>query len=169
MAFIKKLYDNFEEICCAFFLFVMIMCLVFQVVMRIFTGSSFAWTEELSRFAFIYAVFVATALATKKGTHVRITAQLSFFGCNGRLAFRIFSDILWIIFNLFMVYISWETIQGGLEYPEISPTLGVIKAHVEMIIPFCFLLVTWRILEVYYKHLKAGTLAELSVYEEECR
>ena len=58
MSFFKKCYDNFEEYVCAGLVFLMIFCLVLQVVMRIFTGSSFAWTEELSRYSFLWAVFV---------------------------------------------------------------------------------------------------------------
>ena len=42
----------------------------------------------------------------------------------------------------------------------------MVKGHVEMIIPFCFLLVSWRIVEQYWKHWRAGTLAGLVNYEE---
>ena len=51
-------------------------------------------------------------------------------------------------------------------FPEISPTIGVVKAWVEMILPVGFALMTWRIVEQYYIHWKAGTLAELVKYEE---
>ena len=166
MSFFKKCYDNFEEYVCAGLVFLMIFCLVLQVVMRIFTGSSFAWTEELSRYSFLWAVFVGAALAVKRGGHVRITAQFGRLGLKARLFFRVLGDAVWIAFNIYFITVCWETIQEGLEYPEISPTLGVVKGHVEMIIPFCFLLVSWRIVEQYWKHWRVGTLAGLVNYEE---
>ena len=50
--------------------------------------------------------------------------------------------------------------------PEVSPTLGVVKAWVECIIPFSFVLVSWRIVEEYVVRWRNGTLGELVRYEE---
>ena len=47
-----------------------------------------------------------------------------------------------------------------------SPTLGVVKAWVECIIPFSFVLVSWRIVEEYVVRWRNGTLGELVRYEE---
>lgn len=166
MFILKKLYDNFEEYACALFVLIMVLCLIAQVVLRVTIGSSLAWTEELSRYGFLWAVFLGAALAVKRGGHVRITAQFGKLGTRGRLFFRILADAIWIAFNIYFVTVCWETIQEGLEFPEISPTLGVIKAHVEMIIPASFILVSWRIVEQYIKCWRAGTLDSLVNYEE---
>lgn len=167
MQILRKIYDNFEEIVCTLFVGVMIFALTTQTVWRVFTGSSFAWTEELSRYSFIWAVFLAAALAVKRGAHVRITAQFSLMNIKARLFFRILSDLIWIGFNIFFVFTCWDTIQEGLEFPEISPTLQVVKAKVEMILPFSFLLTSFRILEEYYRRIKAHTLYDLVKYEEQ--
>lgn len=166
MFLLKKLYDNFEEYVCAALVLLMVFCLVLQVVMRVLTGASFAWTEELSRYSFLWAVFVGAALAVKRGGHVRITAQFGHLGVRARLFFRILGDAVWVIFNIFFVSTCWETIREGLDYPEISPTLGVVKSHVEMVIPFCFLLVSWRIVEQYWRLWRSGSLVSLVNYEE---
>lgn len=166
MRFIKHLYDNFEEYVSALCMATMIFALVVQTVWRVFTGSSFAWTEELSRYAFIWGVFFAVALAVKRGAHVRITAQFMPFGTGVRLFFRFLSDLLWIGFNVFFVCVCWDTIQEGFEFPEMSPTLHIVKAKIEMIIPASFLLTSWRIVEDYFRHWRAGTLADMVRYEE---
>ena len=85
MSFFKQLYDNFEEGACALFVAVMVLCLFLQVAMRIAVGSSLAWTEELSRYSFLWAVYVGAALAVKRGGHVRITAQFMFLPTAGGL------------------------------------------------------------------------------------
>ena len=167
MQLLKTLYDNFEEIVCTFFVGMMIFALTTQTVWRVFTGSSFAWTEELSRYSFIWAVFFAAALAVKRSAHVRITAQFMKAGLKTRLFFRIISDLIWIGFNIFFVFVCWETIQEGLEFPEISPTLQVVKAKVEMILPISFLLTSFRIVEDYVRHYRAGTLYAMVNYEEQ--
>lgn len=166
MSILRNIYDNFEEYACSLFVGVMIACLTLQVAMRIFTGSALAWTEELSRYSFLWAVYVGAALAVKRGGHVRITAQFSRLSVKWRLVFRVLGDLIWIGFNIFLVLESVEVIKEGLEFPEISPTLGVVKSWVEMIIPFGFLLMSWRIVEQYRAHWKAGTLDQLVKYEE---
>ena len=166
MIFLRKLYDNLEEYACATFVGVMIICLALQVIMRFIFGSALAWTEELSRFAFLWSVYVGAAYAGKKGGHVRITAQFMKLNTANRLMFRVVCDAIWIAFNIFLIVQSIEVIKDGLEFPEISPTIGVVKAWVEMILPVGFALMTWRIVEQYYIHWKAGTLAELVKYEE---
>ena len=98
---------------------------------------------------------------------MRITAQFSLLGLKARLFFRILSDLIWIGFNIFFVFVCWGVIQEGLEFPEISPTLYVVKAYVEMMLPFSFLLTSWRIVEDYIRHWRAGTLLDLVKYEEQ--
>lgn len=166
MLVLKNIYANFEEYACSLFVAVMILCLGIQVAMRLFTGSSFAWTEELSRYSFIWAVYVGAALAVKRGGHVRITAQFSKLSTKGRLGFRIFADAIWIAFSLYLAFNGLEVIREGLDFPEISPTLGVVKSWVEMVIPFGFVLMSWRIVEQYYHCYKNGTLPALVQYEE---
>jgi TRAP-type C4-dicarboxylate transport system permease small subunit len=167
MRLARNLYDNLEEYACAALVGVMILCLILQVFMRFVFGSALAWSEELSRFSFLWSVYVGAALAAKRGAHVRITAQFMKLGTRGRLFFRVACDAIWLGFNIFLVVQSIEVIRDGLDFPETSPTLGIVKAWVEMIIPFGFALMSWRIVERYYTAWRAGTLAGLVNYEEQ--
>lgn len=166
MSWLRNIYDYFEEGACALFVAVMVVCLFLQVLMRITVGSSIAWTEELSRYSFLWAVYVGAALAVKRGGHVRITAQFMCLSTKWRLVFRVIGDIVWIAFSLYVAWIGVECIEEGLYYPEISPTLGIVKAWVECIIPFSFVLVSWRIVEEYVVRWRKGTLDEMVRYEE---
>ena len=84
MRYLYKLYDNFEEYACAILMGLMIVCLTLQVFMRFIFGTALAWTEELSRFSFLWSVYMGAALAVKRGGHVRITAQFMKMGKSGR-------------------------------------------------------------------------------------
>lgn len=167
MRLVRNIYDNLEEYACAGLVAVMIMCLILQVFMRFLFGSALAWSEELSRYAFLWSVYVGAALAVKRDAHVRITAQFMKMGTQKRLFFRMVCDAVWLGFNIFLVMQSIEVIRDGLEFPEMSPTLGVTKAYVEMIIPFGFALMSWRIIERYYADWKGKTLSSLVNYEEQ--
>ena len=72
-----------------------------------------------------------------------------------------FTDIIWVGFNLYLAWLSWQVIQGGLLYPEVSPTLKIVRGYVEMIIPFAFVFMSFRIVEGYFVRWKEGTLLGL--------
>ena len=97
---------------------------------------------------------------------MRITAQFLKLDTRGRLFFLTICDAIWVAFNIFIVINSVEVILDGLEFPEMSPTLGIVKSWVEAIIPFSFALMSWRLIEQYYVHWKAGTMSELVKFEE---
>lgn len=166
MAFLRKFYDNFEEWTSAFLVALMVFCLTIQVFIRFVFGSALAWTEELSRYAFVWAVYVGAALCVKRRAHVRITAQFLKLNARGRLCFLVICDAIWIFFNIFIVFNSIEVIRDGLDFPEISPTLHIVKSWVEAIIPFSFALMSWRLVQQYYDHWRAHTLEELVNFEE---
>jgi TRAP-type C4-dicarboxylate transport system permease small subunit len=157
----KKAYNNFEEMFCVLCVTTMVACLMIQVGFRWVGGSGMAWTEELSRYAFIWTVFIAAALVAKHNAHVRITAQYALMPVMARLVLLITTDVLWVVSNLYFAWLSWNVIQSGLLFPELSPTLGIVRGYVEMIVPFGFLLMSWRIVEGYVKRVIAGTLREL--------
>ncbi len=158
---LRKVYDNFEEAFSALCVGVMVACLMIQVGARWITGNGVAWTEELSRYSFLWTVFVAAALVAKHGTHVRITAQYLIMPPKARLVFRMFTDCIWVIMNLYIAKLSWDVIQSGLLFPELSPTLNIVRGYVEMIIPFGFVLMSWRIVEGYIVCWRKGTLLKL--------
>jgi TRAP-type C4-dicarboxylate transport system permease small subunit len=158
---IKKCYDNAEEIFCVTCMAAMVICLTLQVGIRIIAGSALAWTEELSRYTFLWTVYIAAAFIAKRNAHVRISAQFLPMPLWARFIFRLLADAVWVFFLVYMARQSWISIETSLEFPEVSPTLHIVKAYVEMIIPIGFVLMSWRIVEDYLKRLRNGTLYEL--------
>ena len=158
---LRTIYDNFEEAFSALCVGVMVACLMIQVGARWLSGDGVPWTEELSRFSFLWAVFLGAALVAKHGTHVRISAQYLLMPPKVRLVFRMFTDALWVCMNLYVAWLSVQVIESGLAFPELSPTLNIVRSYVEMIIPFGFVLMSWRIIESYIRRWRNGTLIDL--------
>lgn len=161
--FLKFYFRNFEECMSGICLALMILSLLVQAVVRAVAGSAVAWAEELSRFCFIWAVFFAMALASKRCEHVCITVQFMKLNQKTRFFVRILRDLVWIFFNVFIAYTCCEVIVESIEFPEISQTLGFPKYYVEAVIPVSFILSSVRILEDYFVHYKKGTLKEMTI------
>lgn len=163
---LRKIYSNFEEYFCAFTMAIMVICLMIQVLIRVFAGSSLAWTEELSRYSFLWSVYLGTAVVAKRNAHVRVTAQFMLTPKKVQIAFRAIADTIWVGFTLHIAYISWATIKDSMDFPEISPTLQIMKHWVELIIPIGFVIMSWRVIEFWLHNIKNGTLDELVRDEE---
>ena len=166
MSLLRNLYEHLEEWLASSFLAIMILCLALQVLVRIFTGSALDWAEEMSRFTFIWAVYIGSSLAAKRGAHVRISAQFVLAPVPVRLFFRILADALWVGFSIFFALIGVEMVAKALAFPEISPTLKITKAYVEMIIPIAFVMMSFRTVELYIRHWRRGTLSDLVALEK---
>jgi len=167
MSCLRTIYDNLEEWFASSFLAIMILCLALQVLVRIFTGKALDWAEEMSRFTFIWAVYIGSSLAAKRGAHVRISAQFLLAPVGVRLFFRILADALWVAFSIFFAVIGVQMVADALKFPETSPTLKITKAYVEMIIPIAFIMMSFRTVELYIRHWRRGTLAALVDVEKE--
>ena len=167
MSILKKIYDYFEEGMCCIMLSAMILCLAAQVVARMTVGTSIAWTEELSRYTFLWSVYLGGALVAKRKTHVRVTAQFLWMKDNARMFFRVIADIIWVGSLLFIAFNCLPVLEEGFECPEMSPTMHFAKVWVECIIPLSFVLVAWRIVADYYIRWKNGTLSGLVRFEED--
>jgi TRAP-type C4-dicarboxylate transport system permease small subunit len=162
MNMVKKFFTQFEENMCILFLGTMVMALTLQVFMRFVLSSSLAWTEELSRYSFIWSVYMGGVLAVKHGQHVRITAQFLILSPKVRVALRVFTDLLWMAANFFIAYQSVLVLQDAFAFPEVSPTLGIVKGYVEAMLPVCFLLMNLRLVMTYWNLLKNNDLMSLA-------
>ena len=161
MSLLKKCWENFEEFFCVLAMAIMVGCLALQVLIRAFSGSALAWTEELSRYAFLWAVYIGAIFISKKNAHVRVTAQFLPLSLKMRLVFRCIADLIWVFFLLYMADECRLAVESSLEFPEISPTLHIVKAYVEIIIPIGYVLMSLRIVEDYIRRARSRSLYDL--------
>ena len=181
---ILKFLDNIESYLCQILL-VFFVCLLFlPIVLRVVFGAfdfmshyitvfehyplpaSLPWGEELSRFAFVWFVFLGATYAARLAAHNRVTFQFKLFPkIVGNLS-TLVADIVWVVFNCVMIYYSISVIKEGFEFPEYSPTLDWIMAYVFMIFPIAFSLMTIRIIQVnIMKHILKIEIADVDKIE----
>lgn len=143
-----EIIDNIERHLCKFFLGFFVILLFVQVVMRVVFHSSLTWSEESSRFAFVWFAFLGASYAARLGAHNRVTFQFKFFPkIVGDLS-QLIADMVWIGFNTVMTIKSIETINDMLEFPFYSPALDLPMHYVYSLFPIAFTLMTIRIIQV---------------------
>jgi C4-dicarboxylate transporter DctQ subunit len=97
---------------CSCLLAAAVLLVVAQIILRFVFNNPRAWAEEVSRYLFVWMVFVGCGVATARGSHIRVTEIVDFFGDAGRrfsLRLGFGSDL---ICNLVLIYagslVAWK-------------------------------------------------------------
>lgn len=143
-----KLLDNIESYICQILLSFFVVILFLQIALRVCFNYVIPWSEEISRFAFVWFVFFGAAYAARLAAHNRVMIQFKLFPKLVQDIAMIVTDLIWICFNLVMIKKSIEVIQDLTEFPYHSPALEWSMAYVYWIFPISFGLMTLRIIQV---------------------
>ena len=154
--FTKRLLDNLESYICQFLLSFFIILLFVQIIGREVFSLNISWGEELARFSFVWFVFFGAVVAAKLSAHNRVTFQFKMFPKKVQNYIEAFADLIWIVFNIVIIYKSIFLIKSMFQYPYISPTLGWSMAYIYLIFPISFTLMSIRIIQVNYLKLIKG-------------
>ena len=76
---ILQKYDKFEEHLLIGTLVFNVLLIFSQILMRTIFNYSLSWTEELSRYIFIWQTWLGTSVALKYKQHIRVEILINFF------------------------------------------------------------------------------------------
>ena len=114
--------DKLEVFIGAVFLALMVVFTTLQIVGRYLFSTPFPWTEEMTRYMFVWMVFISIGYAVKTGEHIRITFVRSLLRPGLRLYLDILCNILCFGFSVICMIEGYKL----LSIPGISA--GVSKA-----------------------------------------
>jgi len=160
---IINIYENFEKYFCAFVMAVMVICLGAQVFFRFVLDAALTWSEEMSRFAFVWVIYMGASMAAMERVHIRVTVPQLLLPSQYRHFATMFADFIWLIFNLFFAYQGVLQVKHMFTYTFTSPALQWNTAFIYGIIPIGFLLMSFRIVQGYWRDYKRGGIAAMGV------
>jgi TRAP-type C4-dicarboxylate transport system permease small subunit len=148
MKLYKHLDEHIETYLSAILLIFFSFLCILQVVMRYIFNESLTWSEELSRYAFVWFVYTSAAYAVRYQRHVKFNFLVN-------LLYRIspiYSQILkiialfcWISFLIFVDYYSIQTITNQFKMGQVSPANQIPMYIVYLGLPMGALLMTFRV------------------------
>ena len=155
LSFFKHVFNNIESYMCRTLLAVFVTLLMVQIVSREVFGFSFSWIEELSTFMFVWFAYFGASYAAKLAAHNRVTFQFKLFPENFEKVSTFLADLIWLAFNLYFVYLSYDFVFNKMNLFWKSQTLGVPMKYFYMVLPISFTLMSIRIIQVnYLKYVK---------------
>lgn len=104
-----------------------------------------AWTEELSRFLFVWMTYLAVPIAIKDRNMIRVTALFDHLSKRWQNALWVTSDILFFILGGGIFYFGVRHVNMLLHFPQTTAVLGFQYALVYLILPIGFGLILLRL------------------------
>ncbi|MDV2857025.1 TRAP transporter small permease [Oceanimonas sp. CAM02] len=152
---IYRVIDNIERVICSTLLATFVVILFIQIISRQLFNHSISWSEELSTYMFVWFVYFGASYATKLAAHNRVTFQFKLFPPRVAVYSEALADLIWVGFNSYFVWLSYDFVFNKMNLFWKSQTLGFPMKYVYVILPVAFALMTFRILQVnYYKLVK---------------
>ncbi|MFC3284112.1 TRAP transporter small permease [Litchfieldella rifensis] len=99
-----------------------------QIAGRLFLPFSPAWTEELSRYLFIYMVALSAGVVIRKNRHVNVELFHHWLGPRARAGYQVLVCLLVGGFALIVLPYAWQYAQNGVW--QTSPTLKVSMLYI---------------------------------------
>ncbi|WP_372880411.1 TRAP transporter small permease [Psychromonas sp.] len=156
MKIILKIFDNLESYLCRALLLTFVTILFAQILSREILGYSITWSEELSVYLFVWFVFLGSSYAAKLSAHNRVTFQYKWLPAKVCTLFEFISDLLWVAFNSYFIYLSYDFVFNRMNLFWKSQTLGIPMKYIYLILPIAFTLMTIRIIQVNYLKFVKG-------------
>ncbi|MBA9027412.1 MULTISPECIES: TRAP transporter small permease [Bacillaceae] len=147
MSLLKKFDRYFEESIIAVIFSGMVILTFAQVLSRFVFNISIGWTEEISRYFFVWLIYLSAAMAAKHGRHIRVEIIDTFFPRSISKWFGLLSDILWVAFTIFVAFYGYEMVMMMMGHGQLSPAVQLPMWLVYSIIPIGYALIALRVLQ----------------------
>lgn len=155
---VSWLDNNAEKIFLFIGLLIIIHAIFFQTVYRyivinVFSGdaNSVVWTEELSRFIFVWITYLAIPIVIKTTKDIRVTIVYDFFNDFGKAVIDNANTLLFILISGVIVFEGLDHISMIQRFPQTSAALHISYALPYSILPVGFGLVIVRLIQRLYR------------------
>ena len=138
---------NLEEFVLVIFLIAMTLIMGIQVLCRYVLGMSLSWSEELTRYLFIWSGFLSVSYCTKKCLSIKIEQFVAVFPRRGKAIFKVVNHTFELVFFVYMIPFAWSYMMSSVHSGQLSPACGIPMYYVQAAPLVSFILVAFRVLQ----------------------
>jgi TRAP-type C4-dicarboxylate transport system permease small subunit len=147
MKIIKMIDDNFEELLLMLLLAVMAMVMGVQVVARYVFNYSLTWSEELTRYMFIWSSFLSISYCTKEQISIKIEQIVAVLPTKVHAIFKIIEKLVMLVFFVYMIKYAYNFVQASVLSGQISPACRIPMYFIQVAPLVGFILTIIRLLQ----------------------
>ncbi len=148
MKILRWLDKYFEEVIVLSLLAIMVIIMGIQVFMRYAVNYSLSWPEELTRYMFIWFVFIGMSYAVKYDIHIRINI-LETFVPKIEKKLRVIQDIFFFVFCCYMLPYAFKAVKMLIKTNQHSPAMQIPMYAVYVALLIGLILTIFRLVQKY--------------------
>ncbi len=147
MKIIKWLDENFEETVLVLLLMLITVIMGVQVCARYVFGYSLTWSEEVTRYLFIWSSFLSLSYCIKKGISIKLDQVVLLLPETKQAVVRIISYSIELIFFIYMIPFAYSYLMATVESGQVSPACGIPMYVIQVAPMICFILASIRVIQ----------------------
>lgn len=151
----KFFNDHLEEFFIIPLMFLMSIIIFIQVIMRYVFQNSLVWSEELSRYMFIWLIYFAVSYTARREKHIRIDAAINLYPKKLRPYIEIFSELIVLGFSVFIAVTAITVFNKITWSGQLSPAMRIPMQYVYAAPLIGFVLTAIRQLQCILRRIKA--------------
>ena len=144
---LKWLDENLEEFLMVALLIAMTVIMGIQVFARYALGASLSWSEELTRYLFIWSGFISVSYCTKKCISIKIEQFVAMFPRRGKALFKVVNHTIELALFLYLIPYAVLYLKSAFESGQVSPACQIPMYYIQAAPLFSFVLVAFRIVQ----------------------
>ncbi len=160
----KVLLSNLEEIIASAFLLTLLVLTSANVALRLITGASMAWTEEISYLCYAWVVFAGASAGYKRCLHSSIDLVVQFMPEKLYKVISVLTTLLVLAAIGFVAALSFRLC--GEAYSKLTPILHIPYTFVDLSVTFGFVSMIFHGVVKIYQIVRYGNYGEKPMYEE---
>ena len=148
--FLKKLiwgYDKLEEYMLCASLVLTTLIIFALIIMRSVFNNSLTWSEELTRYIFIWQIWLGVSIAQKEKQHLKVELLFNFFkGEKFRAVIDLVATLILIAFNAFLVVNGSELVRQMYVRNNVSGAMRLPLYIVYAVLPLSAFILSLRLI-----------------------
>ena len=150
----RWLDDSLEETLMVITLILVTVIMGIQVFSRYALGASLSWSEELTRYLFVWEGFLSVSYCTKKCISIKIEQFVAMFPRRGKAIFKLVNHTFELIFFFYLIPFAVKYLISAVESGQVSPACHIPMYYVQAAPLVSFVLVAIRIMQRWYAELQ---------------
>lgn len=145
---------NLEEILMIVLLSAMTLIMGIQVFSRYVLRISLTWSEEITRYLFIWSAFLSVSLCTRKCISIKIDQFIKIFPRRGEAFFKVLNLTISFIFFAYLIPYAAVYLKSTIDSGQVSPACGIPMYWVQSAPLICFSLTGVRLIQRWVINLR---------------
>ena len=137
---------------------VMVIAFFYQIVMRFVFQAANSWSEELTRYSFIWMSMLGSAIATRRSRNIDVDFLVNLMPRALKIINSIFTKILIIAFLLVITIYGLNLV--GMTFKQLSPGLRLPMAYMYASVPTGGILMLIFTMEIIINDIKNSKVKE---------